>query len=509
MENKKSWEPAKKSWIVFTLVVALLAGAIRALQTAELGIADSDYYWHVTLGKYIVENHSIFREDIFSWIAMERGYTETAHSWLASMVLYGFSRISKDPFIGGVIYNGVTMVIMTFILVWFYGRPFDRKNPKLFFLNAVFSLVVAFVPIMSVEQPRPGCIGMILFVLAMYLLHDAYENMDSKKWLFLPLISLLWANFHGGSVPMLFAFTAMFLVMSFIPKFSIAGVGQVWERTKQRVVRMIAILLSEIAAALVNPYGWKLFIYFFYTNNATTKKYIAEWRHAALLLPGVIFALAVIVLVLWFRKKNETIDISYVLPLGATLFMTGVYIRIEMYLIVCTIIFASYAVRINCWGYEPKRFNTMTSPQLTPMLAVVAVLFMVVTGVLANLPNENRLKDPVTPELCEFLDETQPRRMYTTYNHGGYLIFHGYKSFIDSRADLFPGEMLDAAIRFDDAKEFTSDELEAYISEFDFDAIMLSPTNEVNVWFQLHPDWTEAYADDDFVIYMQTSVVGG
>jgi hypothetical protein len=94
--------------------------------------------------------------------------------------------------------------------------------------------------------------------------------------------------------------------------------------------------------------------------------------------------------------------------------------------------------------------------------------------------------------------------MYTTYNDGGYLIYHGYQSFIDSRADLFPGPMLNRAIEFAAMKNFSSDELEEYIREFGFDTILISRENSLNAWLALHPDWEAVYEDGEYSLYRKT-----
>lgn len=506
--NASNLEDRDNSYFILAFIIAAMAAAILASQTAYQGIGDSDYFWHITLGRYIVENKSIFKRDIFSWIAAERGYVETAHSWLGSVILYLFSAIFSNPFQGAVLYNAVTMALVFFILIYYYGSPLSKSNSKCVFFNAFFSIFLVFIQKLTSLSPRPGNIGLVLFVLSLVLLHDVYENKNSKKGYWLPIISLLWANIHGGSVPILFAFTALFLILALLPRFSFRGVGKTQERAPETIHKLAFISILEIVAALLNPYGWRLFIYFFHTNNATTKKYVSEWSPANLLSPTVVIALAALFVLLWQRRDDKTIDLSYLLPVGATLFMTGKYQRIDSYLAVCTAILISHEIKLQMGSYEPKKLNTMTIPKLVPLLSAVGLAFGILACIISSESYKtvtNRKDDPVTQELVDVLNEAAPKRMFTTYNDGGYLIYHGFRSFIDSRADPFPSEMLEKAICFEDIVGMDSKELENFISEYQFDAILLSKRESLNAWLQTNPEWTEEYSDDHFVLFFPVS----
>ncbi len=90
----------ENAWRVMAVLSGIVAGFLRVIQMSLTDGYDSDYYWHITLGRYILEHKAIFHEDVFSWIAAENGWTETAHSWLGSVVIYLFSEIHSEPFVG-------------------------------------------------------------------------------------------------------------------------------------------------------------------------------------------------------------------------------------------------------------------------------------------------------------------------------------------------------------------------------------------------------------------------
>ena len=478
MEKKANENGRKRAqWLIFAFVVGILSGAVRMAQTGIRGIGDSDYYWHITLGKYILENRSIFREDIFSWIAAERGYVETAHSWLGSIIICLFSNVSSNPIYGAALFIGITTAAISFAMACVYGSPFDKENPKCDFPNAFLSIIIGLAIVLIPVQPRPLNFGLLLFTLAMILLHDGFENPESRKCWWLPIISLLWANLHGGSVPILFVFHGLFLVLSALPSFSWKGIGQNTRRTAGRVRRFALLWIADAAAALVNPYGWRLLIYCFHTNSEATKKYVMEWSPAELLNLAVLAALLVLFMALLLREERKPVELSYLLPVLATLFMTGKYVRIEPYLALCTLMLIWHVLHMTFGTWIPKKLNSVRVEKITTLLTVLSVAMICFSAAVTSdrfVNHESRSGDPLSPGLLEAIDELQPERMYTTYNDGGYLIYHGYQSFIDSRADLFPGPMLNRAIEFASMKNFSSDKLEEYIREFGFDAILLS-----------------------------------
>lgn len=76
---------------------ALLAAAVLVLEIEYSGIGDSDFYWHIVLGKEICATHTIPVNDTFSWLSQELDLTETAHSWLGSVIVYLFLVASQIP----------------------------------------------------------------------------------------------------------------------------------------------------------------------------------------------------------------------------------------------------------------------------------------------------------------------------------------------------------------------------------------------------------------------------
>ena len=494
-------------WILLSAAIGLLAGCICLINTGKYGLGDSDYYWHSSLGKYIIESGTIPKKDIFSWLSIEKGYLETAHSWLGSVIIWLFSGAFLEPLCGAAAFIFVFVACISFLMSYLYGKPFDTLDRKFDFLNCFFSIFAGLSITLTLNPARPGTIGLLCFLAGMYLLQDAYAEPDSKKWCFLPLVSIAWANLHGGAVPILIAFNVLFLVMALVPRFSFVGIIEETGRKRWRIKRMAALLAADISAALINPYGYKLFVYFFLTNTETTKKYVSEWQPIALKNLVVLTAIAILIGVFSIDSERKRIRFSYIMPVVATFAMTVKYCRIQSYLIITAVMLAWQCAKDASGEWRPKRFNSLSAWRVSILLLICCVPMLLAGKVSMTEMINGSENDPdrLSEELIECLKKTSPERMYCDYNTGGFLIFHGFKSFIDSRADPFPDDVLEKAVMFSDINGMSSSELCDYISEYRFDALLLDKNANLNAWLEENEAWRIQYADDDYCLYSLAS----
>lgn len=62
---------AKRSNKTLYLFAAVIVTAIAVIMAERQGVVDSDYFWHITLGKSIWQNKAIPTQDTFSWLGPE------------------------------------------------------------------------------------------------------------------------------------------------------------------------------------------------------------------------------------------------------------------------------------------------------------------------------------------------------------------------------------------------------------------------------------------------------
>lgn len=484
---------------VFMITTAMLCAVVKMLIFAQSGYGDSDYFWHCILGRHIIETRSIPAIDIFSWISVENGYLETAHSWLGSILVYLCSSLIGDTDMGAMVFIGLSTFAISLFLCSKFGRVSDNND----FINGVAASLIALSPLLFPTAARPMNIGILCFAISLYLLNDTYENPQSKKYLFLPVVSVLWANVHGGAIPILFAFNGLFFIMSLFPKFCFCNISQEEGFNKQRSVKLFSAGVADVLAGLLNPYGYKLYIYFFITNNETTKKYVGEWQHPGLNFLPLIVCLVVLAVILLTSSHERKIKFNLLMPVLATLVMTGKYVRIYVYLIIAIIMLLSDYLSNITYDIKLKGSSALIR-KLAVTLAIVSIVIGSLSIFLAPelLAEAKSEKDSVlTTDMLGAINELAPQRMYNDYDVGGELIYHGYKSFIDSRADPFPDDVLENGMLFSFGKMKSIDEICDYVEKYGFDAVLLQNSSPTKMIFEFQNNWSVYYADDYYTLF--------
>ena len=151
---------SQKRYKTLYFFAALIAAAFSVLLIELGGIGDSDYYWHIVLGREICSTHTIPVADAFSWISQDLGLTETAHSWLSSIILYQFSCISSNPVVGLLIYSFITAFLYALFIEYAWAK--ELRDP---FENCLFvTIVTALLSWKTSEHRHDSLCGLFLFL---------------------------------------------------------------------------------------------------------------------------------------------------------------------------------------------------------------------------------------------------------------------------------------------------------------------------------------------------------
>ena len=151
---------------------------------AERVSIDTDTWWHLAAGKYIVESGEIIREDPFS--LTRQGQSWIYPGWLAQVVLFQSYGIFG---LQGLILLTALFVVLAFVCVWplLNGPPLMRASTLL--LAASVSAVY--------WSARPQIMSFTLSGLFLLLLSKVRGG-NHRLALLLPFCMALWTNLHGG-----------------------------------------------------------------------------------------------------------------------------------------------------------------------------------------------------------------------------------------------------------------------------------------------------------------------
>ncbi|MBG0788637.1 MAG: hypothetical protein H0S79_26410, partial [Anaerolineaceae bacterium] len=165
-------------------IVAFIGVLARGHKMMNL---DGDLGRHLTIGKYILQNLTIPRFDLFSHTML--GDPVTPHEWFSQVV---FALAHNLAGFTGVILVCALVIAATFWLV--YRRI--RLNTN----SLLIALLVAFLAMTTSALhwlSRPHIFTFLFLALWVAVLNRMVQG-KVKSWWQLPLLMVLWANFHGA-----------------------------------------------------------------------------------------------------------------------------------------------------------------------------------------------------------------------------------------------------------------------------------------------------------------------
>ncbi|WP_213286974.1 hypothetical protein [Bradyrhizobium sp. sGM-13] len=440
---------------------------------------DSDTYWQIAVGQWILDHHALPRVDIYSFT--KAGEPWTSSSWL-SQVLYAVS-YNLAGWTGPVVL-AATSIAVTFAL---FAHILGRRIPAAY---AVAVAIAALVLSMGHFLARPHVLVLPIMLAWAYGLMSASERGQAPSpWLL--LLIALWANLHGGFI------FGLVLVGAF-------ALDALWnaDRAQQRslALRWAAFGVAALAACCVTPYGWgSILAARKILDLGELLHLIYEWMPANFSKFGL-FEMSILALIagaLYGGVKLSPPRIALVLGL---LHMALSHVRnIEIFALLLPI--AVLAPVASQFALRPAWSARTGAPM--PVLAAVMILLGGWTWLLAAntafAPPENH--SPAAA--VDALKVRNPKRVLNDLPFGGYLIWRQMPVFIDGRAELY-GEAFEMAyyraLQLKDINQLLS-----LLKDYEIDAVLLTPATPAASLLDHLDGWQKVYADKNAVLHVRAA----
>lgn len=238
----QSITPRQRALFVVFLLALFPAG--NALQPRM----DEDTWWHLAVGKYVVEHRDVPTEDPFSRIGQDEHIPWVAYSWLPEIALYASHQLAGLP---GVIAFRHLLDSLTFLTVaWFVLR---QSGGSRIVLAALALVTLTLVPMML---ERPWHYTIVLTTLTLHATLEWRSGQPAWKFWWLVPAYALWANLH----------------IQFVLGFGVMGLGLcvgIVERMRGHVgwvpktpptLPWLALLTACFLATFFNPYHVRLYV---------------------------------------------------------------------------------------------------------------------------------------------------------------------------------------------------------------------------------------------------------
>ncbi len=424
--------------MVAILFILLFAMAVRIP-------VDTDTWWHLRSGDYILTHRRVPLTDPFSFTKRDQPWID--HSWGSQIILTGFYKLfggAGQPGDGG----SAGLAIYTALLAT-GGMMFVYRMCEGNVYVKAFVVILATATAAVFWSARPQMTSFFLSAVILYILYLYKRKQVDRLWL-IPILMVIWVNLHSG------------FAIGFIILFgTIAGeaLGRLFGFTSAPVLswrqigKLVLITLISIAALVINPNTTQMWGYPFKTVGiGVLQQFIQEWAspnfHGRETWPFVFMLLGTLAAV---GLSGRRIDFSDLALVSGTAFMSLYAGRnISTFAVVTAPVLARHLNMI----LEERGWRLAHARPAKGILLIlnIAILLGVILGAglkIAFTLNPKAVAEAQTDLLpvraAAYLNTAKPAGpMFNTYNWGGYLMFAApdYPVFVDGRTDLYDDELL-------------------------------------------------------------------
>lgn len=447
---------------------------------------DPDTLWQIKVGQWILDHNAVPWTDVYS--LTREGDVWLSTSWLSQVAFA--ATYSHWGWAGPVVLTAAAIAIAVGLLLSRLQRHLAPTHGLMFCLLA-----------MTLAAPhllaRPHVLAMPVMVAWAGTLMAAADRGRAPSFLLLPLMAL-WANLHGGFV----------LGLGLIGAF---GLEALWcappERRPMLVLHWAAFGLAALAAACCTPYGADTLLGAArILSLGKSFAIIAEWR-AADFSSFSPFAGALLGLLGLALYRALLLSPPRILMILGTTWMALAHVRsIETFGVLVPLLLAQpLGSRMKpAPDPTPTRWAAPGAAVLAAFLAVLAA-----AGATAGFAAHHRFEFSAaqTPVAAvDVLVERKARRIFNSYNFGGYLIVRDLKPFVDGRSELYGEKFLTDHFAAEDGRDV--DGLLRMLDDNRIDATLLTAASPAAQILNHIPGWKRLYADDSAVIHVRGNADG-
>jgi hypothetical protein len=467
------------------------------VQLACLGIfhtTDPDMWWHLRTGE-LIWNSGIPRHDPFSFTKL--GGEWITHEWLSEALMWAFYSA------GGLKLLSVGFASLSGLAFWLVYRASEGQP----YLAALPAVLGAFAAAPSFGA-RPQVLNMLFMAAFVYVVERVRRGTLQRGalWL-LPLATIAWVNFHSGYL----------LGVVLLSTYAVGITGDaLLARGKDGSIdldlpRRLALAAAGcLAAALLNPNGWHIWLYPFDTlGSDLMQQNIVEWSspdfHLSMYWPfAAMLGLGVLSFAISARRPPLT-DLLLFLGTAAAALMSRRHIALFA---IATIPVVARALAE--WLRGSPAYSILAEPRAEEVGPAKARLnwVILIVGVLATLSfrvstlktNDEAIAAKFPVAAVDYVQKgaLAGARGFNSYPWGGYLVWRGVKVFIDGRADVY-GDFLGEYLQTIKLTDKWRDQLE----RFEVDYVLIEPHSNLGTLLLASGLWRVDYSDDVARIYVR------
>ncbi len=475
-----------------TVILGLAALLLISWMSHKGG--DTDAWWHLRTGHFILNQHRLPVPDPFAWTTymgkalypgeeITRDFNLT-HEWLAQVVMY--SAYASAGLTGLAVMRAIALSLFCALA----GLMTYRRTDS--FYRALGATLAVAIVMYHFTDDRPQYFTYVFLALTINLL-------DSRRfpWL-LPPLFLVWANCHGGFV-LGWVVVGVYCAESLYLRWK----GKPW--VGDRVLWLAGI--SAILVSGLNPNGFRVFEVLHNYRISQVQSRIEEWYPPNFweLSPFTLLLYGGLLILLLNRRKTRVADWLLLVAFGSAGLVAFRNVPFAVWVGAFVI-----AVYLPVWtAYKEK---PIVLDAAVAVLLLAATLIFIVDGRVLRF--QNSIDTPLAPAADFLLQNHVQGRLFNTYRDGGYLIWRLWPKlqvFADGRSlnESVTRDMLRIVLAADDTGGKSGEDL---LNDYGIDVIVMGSFDPVSGAAYYLPaaladpqqtEWKLVYRDAQELIYMR------
>ena len=446
-------------------------------------VMDNDFWFTINHGRYILE-HGFTNVEPFT---VHEGLAFSFEKWLTCITFYKvYDWFGKT----GMVFF---MLLIFALIIWLFYKVcllFSGNNEN---ISILFTCVNMCFLGYNYIRTRPQIFSYV-FLLAELLCLEKYARTGNIRKLYpLPLLALLYMQFHSTMLPIFFIMMLPYLCD--FGWFRVLGV----EGTSYKKWPLLAAFAVCAAASIINPYGVRSFVYLINSlNDGGLLSNINEVKRSGIMdlldCSGAVLGCQLVYIVLRFTRK-EKFPLRYLFILLGTFAMSLYAIRNNSFLILMGGAVCAFELRTVSTGYN-----------FVPVVKKLAAAGALISMIWCAVYPYDMMHSTYAWKAMDAFKEMHPDtnvRLYTDFNCGSYAEWLGFKCYADPRAEVFiksinGKEDILAEVWDSMHSRITAKELQA---KYNFDYWLVLENRTLDYQLQSSKDYKLLVYEDEYKVY--------
>ncbi len=378
---------------------------------------DNDTWFMLNHGRYILKN-GLYPE--YEPFTVHEGMHFTFQKWLCCVLFW-------------LIYNYCgKLALKVFCLILYLAFDFVMYKLLMYTkpnLSVQHLLTIAVMNVFMGQfmYTRPQLFTYLFLAIELLALEKYVREHKVALLAIIPILSILEIQIHSTIWPILLIYMLPYM-FDFSSSKKMCDKIKVLKHTEYKKFPIWISFFVSMLVALINPYGFESIVYLVKSLNIKELAVISEVSPPGLFSSNTVFIVFSVIFCLYGLYKTRITELRYVFLIGGTVLMSISSTRQLSFLIIP-------AAMVFPYFYNLKNIKQFSKNIVVIVLCALAVI--PVYEAYEKQVNVQKYKVEVGDFLAEYVGNTNGIKVFNISDEGSYLEFLGFKTYTDTRAEIF------------------------------------------------------------------------